>query len=219
MPHSSHTWALCLILVAQAGWAEILASKPAEIEAARRALEGAGLSQAEYEAARGHLDAALASEHAARALEERVAALRSSVAGSPRAPGNVPGPTAKERARAASEWQFLEQQIASVEQAELAKLYEQALAQERATAGDGSIDADLAEANRRRLETLIEESDGLAGERKTLIEHDREGMRIAQKLRDSRVRLALKRDGRDVGAWLWSVRRRLEPVQHLDREL
>ncbi len=79
--------------------------------------------------------------------------------------------------------------------------------------------ADIAGENARLGRELVDQNERLSGERDQLARQEAALARDQAGLRDARARLELGGQSAQVGTWLWSELRRLEPEPRLAREL
>ena len=113
----------------------------------------------------------------------------------------------------------LQQRIADLGSTELQARIEQLVENEKALTGSAQV-VMLAAAQNIALGTeLVENNESLSRDRRKLVSIEEERDYVTEALRDSRTRLDLGRANEQVGRWLWTERRRLEPPARLRQQL
>lgn len=122
----------------------------------------------------------------------------------------------QEQALRAQRIEWLSQRIV---QASQQRLQEQARKQEelaQLVTASGSADvAELARHNASLAQQLLDYTDRLAQERRTLADYERQREQIAAALRDTQARLRLGGSGTAIGPWLWQQRQRIPSLLEL----
>lgn len=113
----------------------------------------------------------------------------------------------------------LQQRIADLGSTELQARIEQLLEQEQALAGSAQVVMLAAAENIALGSELVENNERLSRDRRTLVSIEEERDYVTEALRDSRTRLDLGRANEQVGRWLWTERRSLEPPARLRHQL
>ncbi len=114
---------------------------------------------------------------------------------------------------------ILQQHIADRARRELEHHLEQLTQRSEALAGTGPVAAAAAAENLELGKELQEGQRRLNRERASLAALEQEQQRLQQSLREARARLELGDASEQVGRWLWSERRRLEPPARLAQQL
>ncbi|MBP6057602.1 MAG: mechanosensitive ion channel [Nitrosomonas sp.] len=115
--------------------------------------------------------------------------------------------------------EHLQQRITNRGRYELESLIEHLIKREQEFADDAPILASAATANRAIGEELMRQNEHLAQDRVALASIEQARERIAVNLQDSRTRLDVGGANERVGRWLWSERRRLKPLIHLQHRV
>jgi potassium-dependent mechanosensitive channel len=115
--------------------------------------------------------------------------------------------------------ELLQQRIAERAQGDLEGRLEHLTQRAEALAGSGPVAAAAAAENLRLGVELQEGQRRLNRERASLAALEQEQQRLQQSLREARARLELGDASEQVGRWLWSERRRLEPPARLTQRL
>ena len=115
--------------------------------------------------------------------------------------------------------EILQERIADLWRTELQERIEQ-LAQTQSELEDAAPVVSLAAAENTELGTeLVENHELLSRDRRALTSIEEERDYVTEALRDSRARLELGGATENVGRWMWTERRRLEPRARLRQEL
>ncbi len=115
--------------------------------------------------------------------------------------------------------EILQERIANLWSAELRARIKQLAENERALAGSAEVVLLAAAENVALGNELIEGHEQLSRDRRILVSIEEERDYVTEALRDSRTRLDLGSANEQVGRWLWTERRRLEPPARLRQQL